>query len=693
MWRLATRSSTIDFIAENNDLVIAGFIIGIILMIIIPLPSILLDILLVVNMTVGLVIMLISLFTTEPLQFSVFPSLLLITTLFRLALNISSTRLILATANAGKVISSFGDFVVQGNYIVGFVVFIIIMVVQFVVITNGASRVAEVGARFTLDAMPGKQMAIDADFNAGIINEEQAKDRRAIIQQEANFFGAMDGATKFVKGDAIAGIIITIINVIGGLIIGKLNMGMEISEALKTYTLLTIGDGLVSQIPALLISTATGIVATRSASGSSFGKDVSKQMVTFPKVIALASAILFILGLVPAFPNLLFMTLAVATFSLSYALLQEDKKNQTQMQEAKAQEAIQEQKQGPEDVLNFFKVDPLEIEIGYDLVSLTDEQQGGDLLERLSAVRRQCATEMGIYVRPIRIRDNLQLEPNKYIFKIKGIQLAYGELMPNYVMAMDPENSGKILDGIPTQEPTFGLPAVWIKNDQKVQAEIKGFTIVDATTVMITHLTEFIKKHAHELLGRQEVKELVELVKENNPAVVEDLIPDSLTLGEVQKVLQNLLREHIPIKDLATILEALSDAARMSKDLDYLTEYSRLSLRRTICNLFTDQSDKLYVITLDPKLDQILADSIQQIQEGGYTVLEPNIAQIFLERLNNIMEKVAYQGILPVLLCSARIRLPLRRFLERYIPNLPVMSMNEIVAEIEIESIGMVSVD
>jgi len=689
---MSTKTLSLNILQKNNDLVIAGFIVGIVLMIIIPLPPVLLDFLLVFNITLSLVIFLITLFTQEVLQFSIFPVLLLITTLFRLALNISSTRLILSSAYAGKVISAFGDFVVRGNYIVGMVVFLIIMVVQFVVITNGASRVAEVAARFTLDAMPGKQMAIDADFGAGLITEDEATQRRLKLQKEADFFGSMDGATKFVKGDVVAGAVITLINIIGGLIIGCLTMGKGLLEALQTYTVLTIGDGLVSQIPALLISTATGIMVTRSRSGQSFGHDAAEQMLNFPKVLSLVSVILAVLGLVPALPNILFLGMAAAAFYFSYLLRQAYQEKQVKSEELKAQLTKQGERQ-PENVLKLFKLDPLEIEIGYNLVSLTDEGQGGDLLERLVSLRKQCVSELGIYVRPIRIRDNLQLEPNKYVFKIRGISMAEGELMPHHFLAITSGNEGSHLEGIPTKEPAFGLPAFWIRADQKFQAETQGFTVVDAANVLITHLTEFIKKNAHELLAKQDVKELLDVVKENDPAVVDDLIPGVLTLGEIQKVLQQLLKEGIPIRDLVTILEALSDAARTNREPEYLIQCARIALRRTISHLFAGDAGKLYVITLDSRLEQKVNSSLQTVQEGLYPVLEPSFTQVMIERLQEVWEKQSFQGINPVLLCSTRVRLPLWRLVERFIPQINVMAINEVAPGVEIESVGVVKVD
>ena len=682
---------------KHNDIVIAALIIGIILLIIIPLGPTALDFLLIISITLGLVILLITMFTTEPLQFSVFPSLLLVTTLYRLALNISSTRLILGEAAAGSVIQAFGDFVVGGSYIVGAVVFIIITVIQFVVITNGSGRVAEVAARFTLDAMPGKQMSIDADLNSGLISEDEARKKRERLQREADFFGAMDGASKFVRGDAIAGIVIIAINILGGLVIGMVMHGMTVSEALVRYTVLTIGDGLVSQIPALLISTAAGILVTRAASDNSFGKDISRQFFNFPKVLALASGILFIIGLVPAMPNFLFLALSVGLGYSAYALHKEKEQKTLQQKELAARKA-QEQRRQPENVLSYFQVDPLEVEIGYNLIALTDESQGGDLLQRLAAVRRQCALELGILVRPIRIRDNMQLPHNRYVIKIRGVQVAEGELMPGHYLAMDSLGQGADINGIPTKEPTFGLPAWWVDEAERENAELNGLTVVDSSTVMVTHLTEIIKAHADELLGRQEVKELVDAVKEKTPAVVEELVPDLMTLGEIQKVMQNLLRERVPIRDMVTILESLSDGARVNKDTDYLTDRVRQGLARTICQQFAvdDQVSgvkKIPVITLHPKLEQLIADSVQPTQLGLYPLLEPNQANAVIDAVQRAAESAAMKGITPVLLCSQKVRLPLRRMLERYLPNVAAIALNEVVSGVEVEAVGTVSID
>lgn len=681
------------YIKKSSDLIIAGLIVGIILLIIIPLRPGFLDLLLTLSMTMGLVILLITMFTVEPLQFSVFPSLLLVTTLYRLALNISSTRLILGNAAAGKVIAAFGEFVVGGSYVVGMVVFIIITVIQFVVITNGAGRVAEVAARFTLDAMPGKQMSIDAEFNAGMINEFEARDRRKRLQREADFFGAMDGASKFVRGDAIAGIIIIIINILGGLIIGMVQKNMSFLQALQTYTLLTIGEGLVAQIPALLISTATGILVTRATSDASFGKDLSSQFLNFPKVLIVATFILFMIGLVPAMPNILFLSLAGTTGYLAYSMIRTEQKKTVAKQEQIARES-REQKKEPENVFAYFQVDTMEIEIGYNLILLTDEGQGGDLLHRLAAVRRQCAGEMGIYVRPIRIRDNLQLNPNAYSFKLRGIEIAAGELMPGQFLAMDPLGQELDVKGTPTTEPTFGLPAWWVSAEDRDHVELAGFTVVDCATVLVTHLTEIVKRHAHELLGRQEVKELLDVVKERNSVVVEELVPDLMTMGEVQKILQNLLKERVPIKDLAGILEALADGARISKDPDYLTECTRQALARTICSQYTGaDSSKIAVVTLHPRLEQTVADSIEQTQMGAYPVLDPQVARQVLNKLKETVDNLTLRGFPPVVLCSSKVRLPFRRLTERFLPNLAVLSMNEIAPHVEVEAVGTVIFD
>lgn len=677
---------------KHSDMLIAVLIIGILLMIIVPLNPFVLDILLSISICLGLVILLITMFTTEPLQFSIFPALLLVTTLYRLALNISSTRLILGRAEAGEVIEAFGTFVVGGNYLVGFIVFIIITIIQFVVITNGSGRVAEVAARFTLDAMPGKQMSIDADYNSGLISDSEARERRRKLQREADFFGAMDGASKFVRGDAIAGILITLINVVGGIAIGVIQIGMSATDALEVYTILTIGDGLVTQIPALLISTSAGILVTRATTENSFGTDVASQFTRFPKIIFIVAAIMLILGLIPDMPNVLFLAISLVTGYIGYKLIKSQQVKDREENEVIAREKAQVKKE-PENVSSFFQVDPLQIEIGYNLIPLTDESQGGDLLNRLSAVRRQCAAEMGIYVRPIRIRDNLQLSANNYVFKIRGEEFAASELMPGYYLAMDPTGREESFDGIPTKEPTFGLPAWWIHPGVKDTAELMGMTVVDCSTVLVTHLTEFIKNNAYVLLGRQDVKELLEVVKEKDPAVLDDLSPDVITLGEIQKVLQNLLREKVPVRDLVSILEAIADGVRINKDTDFLTEHVRQVLARTICRQYINSDQKLQVITIHPGVEQMVVDSIQSTQLGIYPVLEPVLAKKLIEAIRNSADKVSQKGAAAVILCSLRARLPLRRFTERYLSHVAILSLNEISNNVEVEVVGTVVID
>ncbi|NLZ38490.1 MAG: flagellar biosynthesis protein FlhA [Firmicutes bacterium] len=676
-------------IRKNMDMIVAAAVVGIVMIIIIPLPPLVLDILLTISIALSLVIMLLTLFTTEVLQFSVFPSMLLVVTLFRLALNISSTRLILTRGEAGSIIQAFGNFVAGSNYVVGLVIFIIITIIQFVVITNGSGRVAEVAARFTLDAMPGKQMSIDADFNAGLITEEEARRRREALQAEADFYGAMDGASKFVRGDAVAGIIIVFINIIGGFVVGVTQLGLSFEEAIERFILLTVGDGLVSQIPSLLVSTAAGMLVTRSAAEGSFGQDLSKQILSFPRVMVLAAGILLLLSLVPQIPFFPFFILALAAAGTAYLLFQEEKEKEAAARlraEKPAARAVQ-----PESVLNLLVVEPLEIEIGYNLISLTDKDQGGDLLERITACRRQCALELGIVVQPIRIRDNLQLPPNNYRLKLKGNEIAGGELRPGFFLAMNPLAEDQLdLPGHPTTEPTFGLPALWIAAEHREQAEMAGYTVVDASTVLITHLTEIIKKYAHELLGRQEVKELIELVKEKQPAVVEELVPDLLTLGEIQKVLQNLLQERVPIRDLVTIFETLADYARTIRETDLLTEYVRQALARTISHQYAS-GGKLRVISLAPPVEQQIADAVQNTHHGAFPVLEPQVAQNLFKNISRYAEREAMQGYTPVVLTSSRIRLPLRRLADRFMPNLVVLSFNEIAAGIHVESVGMVN--
>jgi flagellar biosynthesis protein FlhA len=674
------------------DTIVAFGVIGIVLMIIVPMPSLLLDIMLALNITISVIIIMLTMFTTNVLQFSIFPTILLITTLFRLALNISSTRLILKDAYAGEIIEAFGSFVVGGNYVVGIIIFLIIIIIQFVVITNGAGRVSEVSARFTLDAMPGKQMSIDADLNAGLIDELGAKDRRKNLQQEADFYGAMDGASKFVKGDAIAGIIITVINIIGGIIIGVVMLGMDIQNAATTYVRLTIGDGLVGQIPALLISTASGILVTRSGSDENLGNLLTAQLTGFPKVIAISSIVLLFLGAIPGLPKVPFFLLAAATGACAYLLYKDEKEKEIADIEYKEAEAVEIEKKEPENVMSLISVEPMEVEIGYGLIPLADESAGGDLLQRIASVRRQCAIEMGIVVQPIRIRDNLQLKTNEYVIKIRGTVIASGELMASMLLCMDPTNESVDIPGIKTVEPTFGLPAVWINKDQRETAEIKGLTVVDPTTVMVTHLTETIKLHSYELLGRQEVKMIIDSVKEKYSAVVEELIPDLMTIGEVQKVLQNLLKEKVPIKDMVTILESLADNSRSTKDIELLTEYVRFALARTICNPLLGERRSITVATIDPRLEDLISNNLQKSMQGTFPAIDPDTTGNILSSIRNVLETVYFNENQPVFLVSPKIRPAFRRLIEMVYPHITVLSLNEIPNDIEIKTEGVVTV-
>jgi len=679
-------------IKSNLDVVIAFGVIGIVLMIIIPLPKIMLDLLLALNITISIVIILITMFTTNVLQLSVFPTLLLVTTLFRLGLNISSTRLILTEADAGTIVSAFGDFVIRGNYVVGIIIFLIIVVIQFMVITNGAGRVSEVSARFTLDAMPGKQMSIDADLNSGMIDDAMAKKRRQDLQAEADFYGAMDGASKFVKGDAIAGIIVTIINIIGGIIIGVMFNGMDAGTAAQTYTKLTVGDGLVSQVPALLISTASGILVTRSGNDETFGDTVSNQLTAFPIATGIASAVMLFLGLVPNMPKIPFFVAAVAMGGLTYLLYKEDAAKQVEEVITEEEEIMQQERKEPENVMNLISVEAMEVEIGYGLIPLADESSGGDLLQRIASVRRQCAIEMGIVVQPIRIRDNLQLKTNEYIIKIRGTKVVSSELMPSMLLCMDPTGENSDLPGIKTIEPTFGLPAVWINKDQREDAEIKGLTVVDPTTVMVTHLTETIKNHSYELLGRQEVKLIVDNAKEKYSAVVEELIPDLLTIGELQKVLQNLLREKVPIKDIVTIMESLADNARNTRDLEVLTEYVRFSLSRTICNTVVDENRTINVVTLDPVIEDIVANNIQKSVQGSFPTVDPDTTTKILGAIKDTVESVYFYNNQPIILVSPNIRPVFRKLIEMVFPQIMIISLNEVPNDVQINSEGVVRI-
>jgi flagellar biosynthesis protein FlhA len=679
-------------LARQADVAIAAMVILIIGMMVIPLPPALLSLLIVANIGVAITILLIAMYTQEVLEFSIFPALLLLVTLFRLAINVASTRLILLGADAGAVIESFGHFVVGGSIVVGIVVFLILLVVQFVVITNGAGRVAEVAARFTLDAMPGKQMSIDADLNAGLINEAEARRRREQISAEADFYGAMDGASKFVKGDAIAGLIIVSINLVGGIAIGMAQNGMSAGDAVSTYSLLTIGDGLVSQIPALLISTATGIIVTRASSDLHLGGDIGRQLFSNPRALFIVSAVLAGFGFVPGLPLSPFLVLAAIMGGTGY-LVQSRQRASAEAEAGAIEEERAQDESSVDSVMSVLHVDPLEVEVGYGLIPLVDESHGGHLLHRITIMRRQIATEFGIVVPMIRIRDNLELPAQAYVVKLRGIEIGSGELMPNRFLAMNSGLATEEIEGDETTEPAFGLPARWISEREKQRAELLGYTVVDPPSVLITHLSELTRRHAPELLSRQDVQTLLNNLKADYPTVVEELIPGVLTVGEVQSVLQQLLAEGVSIRDLVTIAETLADRGRQTKDTEALTEAVRAALARQITVQHRARDGQLHAITLHPVMERHLASSLQQTDAGSALAIEPALMQGLLTEIARQMERGAAAGQQPVLLTSSRIRRPLRRLTERSLPGLPVLAFNEIASEVEVRAIGTVEVD
>ena len=673
---------------KNNNMLVAIFVVFIVLFIIVPMPPVLLDVLLVINITLSLLILINAIYATDALSMSSFPTMLLFTTLYRLSLNIISTRLIVGKGEAGGVIRSFGRFVGGNDLIVGFIIFLIIMIVQFLVITKGAERVSEVAARFTLDAMPGKQMAIDADLNSGLINEMEAKERRKRVQREADFYGAMDGATKFVKNDAIFGIISTAINIIGGIIMGLVRQGRTFEDVLETYTILTIGDGLVNQIPSLLISIATGVIVTRAAAETDLGSDLIRQIFNSSRVMYIGAGACIIL-----MPVLWQWSLLLVAGFLIYLGLQLDKRKvvESKQEEQKIEEQEVEEIRKPENVVSLLQVDPIELEFGYAIIPLADKNQGGDLLDRVVMIRRQLAIELGVIVPTIRLRDNIQLNPNQYVIKIKGVEVASGELMLDHFMAMNPGTAEEEIDGIPTYEPAFGLAAVWIHESQRDRAEMLGYTVVDPPSIVATHMTEIIKRHVHELLSRQDVQTLVDNVKSTCPAVVEELIPKVMSLGEIQKVLSNLLREGVSIRDMVTILETLADYAPITRDTDMLTEYVRQSLGRAISRTYINQSNA-DVITLDPKLEQLIMDSVQRTEAGSYIAMDPAMSNKIVNKAAAMTEKIAQSGKMPIILASPMVRLYFKRLTENSIPGLVVLSYNELDPALEVNSVGMVSV-
>lgn len=664
----------------------------IIVMLVIPLPSWLLSILIMINISLALLVLLVSMNMKEPLELSVFPSLLLVLTLFRLGLNVSTTRSILGTGEAGGVVETFGHFVIGGNPLVGFVVFIILIIIQFLVITKGAERVSEVAARFTLDAMPGKQMSIDADLNAGMISEKQAIDRREKIQREADFYGAMDGASKFVKGDAIAGIVITLINILFGIIIGMLQMGMSITEASQTFTLLTVGDGLVSQIPALMISTATGIIVTRAASTGNLSEDITRQLFAFPVMLYVTGGTIAALGLITPINDVITMPIAILLGVGGYYLSQA--KHQAVREEmAPTEEELEDNEmKSPESVVNLLSVDPIEFEFGYALIPLADTNQGGDLLDRIVMIRRQLALELGLVIPVVRIRDNIQLQPNEYCLKIKGNEVAKGELLLDHYLAISPGMDDDLIEGIDTLEPAFKMPAKWISESVKEQAEMFGYTVVDPSSVVSTHITEVIKSYAHELIGRQETKQLIDHTKETYPILIEEVTPNPLSVGDIQRVLAKLLKESVSIRNLPVIFEVLADYGKMTSDTDLLTEYVRQGLARQITSQYTVQEGLLRVLTLSGKVEKTMAEAVQQTEHGNYLSLDPNVSQAIVESIAKQIETLSFQEQSPIVLCSPAVRMYVRQITERYFPHMAVLSYNELEANVEVQSVGVVDI-
>jgi len=679
----------VNVLKQIPGVVVIFGVILILTIMIIPLPTALMDVFLAINIAIALTILITAMYITEPLQFSIFPGILLLITLFRLSLNIATTRLILGDAFAGEIIETFGNFVVKGNYVVGLIIFLILVIINFIVITKGAERVAEVSARFTLDAMPGKQMSIDADLNAGLIDDTQAKQRREKIAREADFFGAMDGASKFVRGDAIAGLIITIINIIGGLIIGVAQNGLPVGEALHTYTLLTVGDGLVSQIPAIIISTSAGIVITRTASKENLGQSVITQFTANPQALLAAAVIILAFGFTPGFPAFPFMAISAG---VGFVAVRKIRAVPELPEMTEEEEETEEQLPPHEDIKAYLQVDPLEIEIGYGLIPLVDESQGGDLLDRITSLRRQVASELGVMVPPIRIRDNLQVASDEYQILVRGTPVAQYNLMPGHYLALDPGTVTQPVDGIKTTEPTFQMPAVWVTEGQRDRAEHRGYTVVEAEAVLATHLMEVVKKHAYELLTRQEVQNLVDAVKEDNPALIEELVPNVLSIGGIQKVLQSLLREQVPIKNLVMILEALADYAPQTKDPQMLLEFVRGSLAEVLCNQFKSDDGKLYCVTIEPTLEQQLSNVIREEQREslGTLGLSPEQVQALYTSLEEYAEKMGAEGMQPLVLCSPTLRPYLRMLIEPELPEMVVMSYGELTMQIEVEAIGMV---
>jgi flagellar biosynthesis protein FlhA len=690
----AGQQTLVQRLTSFTPILIAGASVMLVVLMIVPIPAWLLDILLAGNITIALVIIATALYTENALAFSAFPTMLLIITLFRLSLNITATRAILLHGYAGEVINFFGQIVVGGNYAVGFVIFLILIIIQFVVITNGAGRVAEVAARFTLDAMPGKQLAIDADLNAGLITEAEARQRRKDIQRSADFYGAMDGASKFVRGDAIAAVIIVAINTVGGFIVGVAQQHLSIIESLQKFTLLTVGEGIVTQVPALLISTATGIIVTRAAAETDFGSDITKQLTAQPRALLITAIITGLFG-VAGLDRWLMLLISATMFVIYFARREGAAEAAAERKVAAAggrpgaPGAQPAAKSGAESVVPLLSYDPMELEIGFGLIPLVDVNQGGDLLERITLIRRHAARDLGIAVPPIRVRDNLQLRPNSYLVKIYGLEVAQAEVMVSRLLAMNPGTATAPIDGIPTTEPAFGLPALWIGENARSEAEMAGYTVIDPTSVIATHLTELIKAHSPDLLGRQETSALLDNIKSHYPVVVDELVPGLLTVGEVQRVLQNLLRERIPIRNLVMILETLADAARVSKDIDFLTEKVRAALARHISAEYAENG-LLSVITVDPRLESLLSEAVRR-GEDAFALLDPNTVSRIYASLTRQIAAAQNAGLQPIVLCSPSVRLALKRLTERAAPQLVVLSYSEIAPGLRVESIGQIT--
>ncbi|MEK7391426.1 MAG: flagellar biosynthesis protein FlhA [Fibrobacterota bacterium] len=676
-----------EAIAKHKDLLLIVAVIGVIVIMLLPVPPFLLDILLSLMIMIALVILMVSMFIKTVLDFSIFPGILLVVTLFKLALNVAVTRLVLSEGVGGEVINAFGTFVTGGNMVVGAIIFVILLVINFQVITKGSTRIAEVAARFTLDAMPGKQMAVDADLNAGNIDEAEAKRRRSEISREADFFGAMDGASKFVRGDAVAGLIITAVNIVGGFVVGMLMLDMDAMQSLRSFTQLTIGDGLVAQIPSLMISTAAGIIVTRAASKSNLGAEITSQLTQSPVALYVSASVMGGLALVPGLPHIPFLILAIAAAAIAYG---KDRAIKADAAAALEPPKTTTKTHEEEKVENYLAIDQMELEIGYALIPLVDVNQGGDLLERITLLRRQCASELGIIVPPIRIRDNILLKPAQYVIRVKGVEIGQGELMTGCYLAMDPGSVSRRISGIPTKEPAFGLPAMWITETQKEAADLAGYTVVELPAVLATHLTEIIRSHSHEVLTRQDVRTLVDNLRPSHPTVVDELVPALLSYGEVQKVLENLLRERVSIRDLPTILETLADGARSNREVQFLTEQVRLSLARSLCKQLADPEGVLPVLTLEPGMEQILEASIQTTDRGPRLMVRPEVVGRLLDALKPLVDSMSAAGETPVLVCSPQVRPHLRKLLEGSYPQLSVLSYAEIVPGVSVRSRGTV---